>query len=660
MPVGTFATVRTQPLEVMDELGAQVLLANTFHLMLRPGPEVFQKFDGIHRFMGWSKSVLTDSGGFQIFCLPESRLMTEEGARFRAYTDKSEILLTPERSIEMQKIIGSDIMMVLDECIPSTSPHSVAKAAMERTHRWAKRSLAARGESPQSMFAIVQGACYPDLRKESAKILRELPFDGFAIGGLAVGESAAEREDSTEIVTELLPQNLPRYLMGVGTPKDLLEAVHRGVDMFDCILPTALAQQGVAFTWNGKIDLRRGRYRLEDRPLDPDCQCNACTRYSMAYLHHLQKVKEPLAWQLLATHNVRFYMNLMTAMRNAIQDDTFLSFYQNHRENLARSDGLAPPKRKPLHKKSRPAPLQIGRFEVVKEIALTGGEGVRAGIRDTVSGEIMHSINDPELEAQQLYIDQSGIIELLKHPSDEHSADSDPIIVWDVGLGAGFNAMALIRAVEEASTNGRQIRPLHLYSFEIDSAPLELVLAHPWLFPHARHAGPHTIHKTATWQSSKALVRWDLVKGDFLHTMTGAPAPRVIFHDPFSSRVDGPLWTLACFRKVYQATAGKPCVLMTYSRSTAVRAAMLAAGFFVGRGVAAGPKPETTIAATCLSELNRCKRPGLGPEWLDRWTRSQAKYPADIKHGSDSISDSISEAEFEGLIRRHPQLYDHS
>lgn len=660
MPVGTFATVRTQPLEVMDELGAQVLLANTFHLMLRPGPEVFQKFDGIHRFMGWNKSVLTDSGGFQIFCLPESRQMTEEGARFRAYTDKSEILLTPERSIEMQKIIGSDIMMVLDECIPSTSAHSVAKAAMERTHRWAIRSLNARGESPQSMFAIVQGACYPDLRKESARVLRDLPFDGFAIGGLAVGESAAEREDSTAIVTELLPHDLPRYLMGVGTPKDLLEAVHRGVDMFDCILPTALAQQGVAFTWNGKIDLRRGRYRLTDAPLDPTCNCNACARYSMAYLHHLQKVKEPLAWQLLATHNVKFYMKLMHSMRQAISDDSFLSFYETHRENLGRSDGLDPPKRKPLHKKSRPAPIQIGRYEVIKEVTLSGGENVRAGIRDTVSGEIMHSVNDPEVEARQLYVEQSKILELLEIKTETNGEEPDttmsravaqPLVVWDVGLGAAFNAMALVSACEMASASGKTLRPLHICSFEIDMAPLELVVSHPWLFPHARHAGPHTIRKKSNWQSRKSPVHWQLFKGDFLKTMIDAPAPRIIFHDPFSTRVDGPLWNSQCFKKIHEATAGKTCMLLTYSRSTAVRAAMLGAGFYIGQGIPAGPKSETTVAATTPVELERCQRPLLGPDWLGRWERSQSKYPTDI----DSPSDR---SKFEGLIRHHPQLYD--
>ncbi len=656
MPVGTFATVRTQPLDILDDIGAQVLLANTFHLMLRPGPELFQRFGDIHRFMRWPKSVLTDSGGFQIFCLPESRRMTEEGARFRAYTDKREILLTPERSIEMQKTIGSDIMMVLDECIPSTSSHEVARAAMERTHRWAARSLAARGDSPQSMFGIVQGACYEDLRRESARVLTQMPFDGFAIGGLAVGETSSEREDSTEIVTELLPHDLPRYLMGVGTPRDLLEAVHRGVDMFDCILPTALAQQGVVFTWNGKIDLRRGRYRLEEGSLDPECGCTVCRNYSIAYLHHLQKVKEPLAWQLLATHNLTFYMKLMAGMRAAIAEDTFLDFYHAHRENLGRSDGLEPPKRKPAHKKSKPSPMRLGRFEIVQhQVESPSGGAARnvAAIRDVESGEIMHSVNDPRDEARRLYIEQPALMEILRQEDNNRQDDGQPVVVWDVGLGAAFNAMALIAEYEEAAARGEKLRPLRICSFEIDTDPLKLVLGQPWLFPHVRHAGPHTIQAENLWESRKLPVRWELYRGDFLETMDQAPAPRVIFHDPFSTKVDAPLWHHECFKRIRKAATGEDCLLMTYSRSTAIRSAMLGAGFFVGQGIPSGPKPETTIAAIRAQDLQRCGRPLLGREWLGRWERSQARYPADIEPATLQKKE-----EFEGLIRNHPQLYD--
>ena len=232
MPVGTHATVRHQNLATLKNSGSQILLANTYHLHLRPGPEVFDRMGGIHKFTQWSGSFLTDSGGFQIFSLPNAREMNEEGAVFKSYLNGDQVMLSPERSIATQKSIGSDIMMVLDQCIPSTSSFEVARAAMELTHRWAGRSLAARGDSPQSMFAIVQGACHQQLRKESAEFLRELPFDGFAIGGLAVGETKSEREDFTELTTSYMPTNLPRYLMGVGTPIDLIEAVRRGVDMF--------------------------------------------------------------------------------------------------------------------------------------------------------------------------------------------------------------------------------------------------------------------------------------------------------------------------------------------------------------------------------------------------------------------------------------------
>ena len=276
MPVGTHAAVRAQRREDVLESGAQVMLANTYHLMLRPGTEIFEKFEGIHRFMNWPRSVLTDSGGFQIFSLPGSRSIGEEGAEFTSYVDKTVMRLSPETSIAAQRAIGSDIMMVLDQCVPSTVEHGVARAAMELTHRWAKRSLAARGESRQALFGIVQGASYADLRVQSARAITEMPFDGYAIGGLAVGEGTDEREECTAIVTELLPQDRPRYLMGVGTTRDLLEAVHRGVDMFDCILPTALAKQGVAFTSMGRRDLRRAAYRDMDGPIDPACGCHTC------------------------------------------------------------------------------------------------------------------------------------------------------------------------------------------------------------------------------------------------------------------------------------------------------------------------------------------------------------------------------------------------
>ena len=282
MPVGTQATVKNQTVESLKTAGSNVLLANTYHLLLRPGPEVMRKFGGIHKFMNWDRPVLTDSGGFQIFSLSTHRKMNEEGARFLSYVDNRPIMLTPELSIDMQKAINSDIMMVLDQCIESNASHKEAKLAMELTHRWAKRSLEARGESNQSMFGIVQGACHEDLRKQSADVLTNLQvngqgFDGLAIGGLAVGETKSEREDFTEIAASMLPENLPRYLMGVGTPIDILEAVHRGVDMFDCIIPNQYAQRGLAFTSIGNLQMRRSVYKFSEEKLDPACDWLACS-----------------------------------------------------------------------------------------------------------------------------------------------------------------------------------------------------------------------------------------------------------------------------------------------------------------------------------------------------------------------------------------------
>lgn len=336
MPVGTQATVKGITVDTLKNMGSRMLLANTYHLMLRPGAEVFTRLGGIHRFMNWDGPVLTDSGGFQIFSLPHSRAITEEGARFQSYVDGKMHLLSPEESIRIQKAIGSDVMMVLDQCIPSTSPHALAKTAMELTHRWAKRSFAAREDSPQSMFGIIQGACFPDLRKQSVDTLAAIDFDGFAIGGLAVGETKNEREDFTELTAGLLPRDRPRYLMGVGTPLDILEAVHRGVDMFDCIIPSAFAKRGTCFTSSGKIQLRSSIYKFSEEALDPVCGCDTCARYSRAYLHHLTKTEEPLGWKLLSKHNFTFYHRMMTEIRESILNDTFSKYYASHKEAFVR------------------------------------------------------------------------------------------------------------------------------------------------------------------------------------------------------------------------------------------------------------------------------------------------------------------------------------
>ncbi|GAC1538387.1 MAG: tRNA guanosine(34) transglycosylase Tgt [Polyangiales bacterium] len=326
MAVGTRASVTNCAPVDLAEVGTQVVLGNTYHLMLRPGPEAFRRLGGIHKFMGWSGPVLTDSGGYQIFSLPGDRTITERGARFKGYTDQQMHMLSPERSIEVQTAIGSDIMMVLDECIDSQSDEARTRAAMERTHRWALRSLAARTNGEQALFAIVQGGVVPALRKESAAFLTEHPFDGFAIGGLAVGDTRAEREDVTAFSADLLPADRPRYLMGVGTPPDLLEAMLAGVDMFDCIIPTQLAFQGTAFTSTGRVRLTRLPNALSEEALDVACACSTCKKFSRAYLHHLFKCREPLGPRLVSMHNLHHYHSLMADSRAAIARGEFAAF----------------------------------------------------------------------------------------------------------------------------------------------------------------------------------------------------------------------------------------------------------------------------------------------------------------------------------------------
>jgi queuine tRNA-ribosyltransferase len=340
MPVATHAAFRHLGMEEVWDTGARILLANTYHLMLRPGAEVFRKFGGIHPFMQWDGAVLTDSGGFQIFSLPEDRLITEKGAHFRSFYDNSRQLLSPESSIAMQQAINSEIMMVLDVCIDSRTDEAGTREAMERTHRWALRSLKAKEKEStgQALFAIVQGGVHPELRDESAAFLTQHPFDGFAIGGLAVGETKEERETMTARVTGSLPVDKPRYLMGVGTPMDLVEAVMRGVDMFDCIIPTKMAQQGYAYTFQGLVRITRMVYRLDDSPLDPACDCLICKKYTRGYLQHLMRGKHHLGSRMLSIHNVRHFQLLMGRLREAILQGSYAQVY---RELKA---AIAPPK----------------------------------------------------------------------------------------------------------------------------------------------------------------------------------------------------------------------------------------------------------------------------------------------------------------------------
>jgi queuine tRNA-ribosyltransferase len=629
MPVGTQATVKSQTVDTLKETGSSVLLANTYHLLLRPGPEVFRKLGGIHEFMKWDRPVLTDSGGFQIFSLPHSRRMDEEGAWFKSYVDGKMIFLSPETSIDMQKAIRSDIMMVLDQCIPATAGREEARAAMELTHRWALRSLQARGDSPQAMFGIVQGACFPDLREESARFLTALPFDGFAIGGLAVGEGKAERERFTAIAADLLPGHLPRYLMGVGTPIDILEAVHRGVDMFDCILPSQLAQRGTAFTSSGKLQLRRSVYKFSESGLDPACACKTCTEHSRAYLHHLVKSDEVLGWHLIARHNIHFYHQLMNGIRSSILEDRFGSFYAHMREELVRSDEEHPSTpfipAKPTRSERR---LRLGGYEVhVSERGF-------ASIRQVESGEIMHSVNPPEEEARRLYLEPARIRERLEV--------SDEMVIWDVGLGAAHNAMAVVREALNLPAGKRVV----LESFEIDLDPLRLALKNTHLFPHLRHASPNRLLRDGRWLDPEGRVEWRL-HGDFLSGMDGVLKPDVIFYDPFSFKVDAPLWTSAAFKKVFAAVSGKSSMLMTYSASTRVRAQLLAEGFFVGEGPGSGPKTATTIAFT-REPTPEWRGSLLGSEWLGRWEKSGARAPEGLEADELRL--------FLDSVRAHPQF----
>ena len=642
MPVGTQATVKGQLTQALEDAGSQILLANTYHLLLRPGPEVFRRTGGIHGFMSWKNSVLTDSGGFQIFSLPHSRAMSEEGAAFQSYLDGRTILLSPELSIETQKAIGSDIMMVLDQCIPSTADEAAARAALGITHRWAARSLAARGDSTQALFAIVQGALFPELRRESASVLSGMPFDGFAIGGLAVGEGRSERQDTCELTAQLLPHDRPRYLMGVGTPLDILEAVHRGVDMFDCIIPTQVAQRGAAFTSRGFLQLRRGVYKFSDSALDPLCNCPTCARYSRAYLHHLTKTSEHLGWQLLGQHNLYFYHQLMREIRQSIFEDRFLDLYREKRAFLHESDADHPiHKQKPRRKMA----FHLGNYEVHR-----APEGF-ASIRQISSGEIMHSRTPPMQEAHRLYIEQSDLAERLHISADENADTATPLVIWDVGLGAAANAMAAILCHEAQAAAG-PVRPMHVISFENDLDPLRLAFQHNREFTYLRHSAIGGILDAGRWQSPHhAGLSWSLVQGDFLAKMADAPAPPdVIFFDMFSSKTDGTQWTLDAFKKIFAACQSRAVELFTFTCSTPIRAALLAAGFHVAKGISTVDKLDTTIAFT--PEAFRMPPSGrhelLAGEWLGRWSRSGAKFPTDVP--------AEQHPSFEQAIRSHPQF----
>lgn len=326
MPVGTYGTVKAMTPEELESLGARIILGNTFHLMLRPGEEIIRAHGGLHRFTHWERPILTDSGGFQVWSLAEMRKITEEGVRFASPVDGSPVFLGPERSIEIQHALGADIVMVFDECTPHPATERQAHDSMALSLRWAARCRAAHGDHPSALFGIVQGGMFAALRQASLAGLLELGFDGYALGGLSVGETAAEREAVIDAVEPAMPAERPRYLMGVGTPEDLVESVARGIDMFDCVMPTRHARNGYLFTRRGTVRIRNARHRDDTGPLDPECGCYTCQNYSRAYLRHLERCGEILGARLNTIHNLHYYLDLMAQMRAAIESGRFAAW----------------------------------------------------------------------------------------------------------------------------------------------------------------------------------------------------------------------------------------------------------------------------------------------------------------------------------------------
>lgn len=343
MPVGTYGTVKAMAPNELEEIGSQIILGNTFHLWLRPGLDVIEKHGGLHQFMGWDKPILTDSGGFQVFSLKGLRKITEEGVKFASPINGDKLFLTPEVSMQIQRVLNSDIVMVFDECTPykiNDRPATEEEAAksMRMSLRWARRSKDefVRLGNPNALFGIVQGGMYEHLREESLVGLKEIGFHGYAVGGLSVGEPKEEMHRIMEKIVWQLPEDKPRYLMGVGTPEDLVEGVSQGIDMFDCVMPTRNARNGWLFTRYGDIKIRNSKYKDDLRPLDPTCDCYACKHFSRAYLHHLQKVNEILGARLNTIHNLHYYLHLMQEIRDALDADRFEEWKAEFYENRAR------------------------------------------------------------------------------------------------------------------------------------------------------------------------------------------------------------------------------------------------------------------------------------------------------------------------------------
>ena len=341
MPVGTYGSVKGLTPDQVKQTGADVVLGNTFHLMLRPGTDVVEQQGGLHKFINWNGPILTDSGGFQVFSLGEMRKISEEGVTFRSPVDGSEIFLGPEDAIKIQHRLGSDVVMVFDECTPFPASEQEAKKSMELSMRWAERCRSAHGNNEAALFGIVQGGMFKELRDESLQRLMDIGFDGYALGGLSVGEPKDQMRNIVEYCGERMPAEKPRYLMGVGTPEDIVYAVSQGIDMFDCVMPTRNARNGHIFTSQGVLRLRNKRFRNDSRPLDVNCDCYTCKNFSRAYLHHLDKCKEMLGAQLNTIHNLSYYQSVMSGLRGAIEKGRLSSFVDEFLTGQSQmSDGI--------------------------------------------------------------------------------------------------------------------------------------------------------------------------------------------------------------------------------------------------------------------------------------------------------------------------------
>jgi len=329
MPVGTYGTVKAMTPEELTSIGAEIILGNTFHLWLRPGTDIIQKHGDLHDFMHWQKPILTDSGGFQVYSLGAMRKITEQGVAFRSPVDGARVFMGPEESMQVQRQLGSDIVMIFDECTPYPATYEAAEISMQLSLRWAQRSFEAHADNPAALFGIVQGGVFDTLRQESLEGLVDIGFDGYAVGGLSVGEPPEDRWRVLDFLADKLPAEKPHYLMGVGTPEDIVEAVQRGIDMFDCVMPTRNARNGHLFTHEGVVRIKNAVHADDTNPLDPHCDCYTCKNYSRAYLRHLHRCNEILGARLMTIHNLYYYQSLMAGLRNAIENDALASLVKN-------------------------------------------------------------------------------------------------------------------------------------------------------------------------------------------------------------------------------------------------------------------------------------------------------------------------------------------